>query len=222
MDFRAPGGAVGRADQSRRGASPLYGLLFISGIGSLAFAVVAAMTDDTLVSASLLTTYAAANTMMLLLVDFTSVVVSPEDYNILGHRPVGSRTYFAARLAAIGVYVGGVSGVLGLAPALVYGVKFGILAGAATLLAVLICGLSYGGPGDHRIHCPAPLGASSPAEARHVVPAARGGDILLRRLLSRGHLVPGRVSRSGRFCEHTLVVGAADNVVRGAGGGRRR
>ena len=141
MDFRAPGGPVSPGDKERRGASPLYGLLVISGIGSLAFAIVAAMTDDTMVSASLLTTYAAANIMMLLLVDFTSVVLSPDDYNILGHRPVGSRTYFAARLAAIAIYVGGVSGVLGLAPAAVYAVRTGFLAGPATLLAVLMSGL---------------------------------------------------------------------------------
>lgn len=142
MEFRAPGGAVGPAENERRGASPLYGLLFVSGVGSLAFALVAAMTADTLVSASLLTTYAAANTMMLLLVDFTSVVLSPDDYNILGHRPIGSRTYFAARMAAVAVYVGSVSAVLGLAPAVVYGVKVGPLAVPATLLAVLLSGLS--------------------------------------------------------------------------------
>ena len=142
MDFRAPGGAVGPAEKERRGVSPLSGLLVVSGVGSLAFALVAAMTTDVLVSASLLTTYAAANTMMLLLVDFTSVVLSPDDYNILGHRPVGSRTYFAARMAAVAVYVGSVSGVLGLAPALVYGVKGGPAAALATLLAVLLCGLT--------------------------------------------------------------------------------
>ena len=142
MDFRAPGGAVRPGDGERRAASPLYGLLFLSGVGSLAFAVVAAMTADVLVSASLLTTYAAANTMMLLLVDFASVVLSPDDYGILGHRPVGSRTYFAARMAAIAVYVGGVSGVLALAPAIVYAVKGGALAFPATLLAVLLCGLT--------------------------------------------------------------------------------
>jgi hypothetical protein len=141
LDFRARGGAVRPEDRARRGASPLYGLLFVSAIGSLAFALVAAVTSDVLVSASLLTTYAAANTMMLLLVDFTSVVLSPDDYNILGHRPVDSRTYFAARLAAVGVYVGAVSGVLGLAPAVVYGVKLGAPAAPATLLAVLLCGL---------------------------------------------------------------------------------
>lgn len=141
-DFRAPGGAVATADKERRGASPLYGLLVVTGIGGLAFSLVAAMTADVLVSASLLTTYAAANTMMLLLVDFTSVVLSPDDYNILGHRPVGPRTYFAARMAAVALYVGSISAVLALAPAVVYAVKGGPAAFPATVLAVLLCGLS--------------------------------------------------------------------------------
>lgn len=141
MDLRARGGAVRPGDRERRGGSPLYGLLFISAVGSLAFALVAAATRDVLISASVLTTYAAANTMMLLLVDFTSVVLSPDDYGILGPRPVDSRTYFAARMAAVAVYVGAVSGVLGLAPAIVYGAKIGVLAAPATMLAVLLSGL---------------------------------------------------------------------------------
>jgi hypothetical protein len=142
LDFRSAGGAVRQAQEGRRGGSPLFGLLFVSAIGSVAFAFIAASTPDTLTSASLLTTYGAATTMMLLLVDFTGVVISPDDYGILGHRPVGSRTYFAARLAAIAVYVGAISLVMALLPAIVYGVRAGPLAGLAALLAVLLCNLS--------------------------------------------------------------------------------
>src|SRR3954468_12997700 len=79
---------------------------------------------DALMAASLLTTYGAANTMMLLLVDFTGVVLSPDDYGILGPRPIGSRTYFAARLAAVAVYVGAISVVIASVPAVVLAVRF--------------------------------------------------------------------------------------------------
>ena len=142
LDVRSAGGAVRQGRSGRAGASPLVGLLFVSGIGSVAFASVAASFPDPLMSASLMTTYGAATTMMLLLVDFTGVVVSPDDYGILGHRPVSSRTYFAARLASIAVYVGAVSVVMALLPALVYAVKVGPLSGAAALLAVLSCDLT--------------------------------------------------------------------------------
>jgi len=142
MDFRSAGGAVQHGREGRSGPSPLLGLLFVSGVGSVAFAFVAMAMADPLMSASLLTTYAASTTMMLLLVDFTGVVVSPDDYGILGHRPIGSRTYFAARLAAVAVYVGAVSTVMAFFPAIVYAVKLGPLSGAATMAAVLACDLA--------------------------------------------------------------------------------
>jgi hypothetical protein len=142
MDFRAAGGARRRHGGGRGGASPLVGILIVSGIGSVAFAFIAAATPDTLLSASLLTTYGAANTMMLLLVDFTGLVISPDDYGILGHRPVGSRTYFAARLAAVAVYVGAISLAIALVPAAVYAVRLGPRAVPATFLAVVSCDLA--------------------------------------------------------------------------------
>ena len=142
MDFRAAGGATRRDQRERKGVSPLAGLVFISAIGSLAFSVIAATTADALLSASLLTTYGAANTMMLLLVDFAGVVLSPDDYAILGPRPVGSRTYFAARLAAVAVYVSAISVSIAVLPAIVYAVRVGVLAAPATIAAVLLCNLS--------------------------------------------------------------------------------
>jgi hypothetical protein len=142
MDLRVAGGAVRRDGRRPSGASPLAGLLLVSGIGSIAFAIIAASASDALVSASLLAIYGAASTMMLLLVDFTSVVLSPDDYGILGHRPVGSRTYFAARLAAVALYVGAISLAIALLPAIVYAAKVSPLAFPATLLAVVCCDLS--------------------------------------------------------------------------------
>lgn len=142
MDFRSAGGAARPNRAAGGGGSPMAGLLFVSGIAGVAFAVVAASLSDVLMSASLLTTYAGATTTMLLLVDFTGVVLSPHDYGILGPRPIGSRTYFAARLAAVCVYVGGVSVVMAILPALVYTVRVGPRAGIATLVAVLACDLS--------------------------------------------------------------------------------
>jgi hypothetical protein len=142
MDFRAAGGAARRHAREPRGVSPLAGLLFVSGIGSLAFGAIAGTMADPLMAASLLTTYGAANTMMLLLVDFTGMVLSPDDYGILGPRPIGSRTYFAARLAGITVYVGAISVVIASVPAVVFAVRFAWAALPATLLAVLLGNLS--------------------------------------------------------------------------------
>jgi ABC-2 type transport system permease protein len=140
MDFRATGGPAQRSG-SPRGRSQITGIAIVGVIGGAAFAVVAAATADLLLSASLLTTYAAATTMMMLLVDFTGVVLAPEDYAILAPRPVSSRTYFAARLSAIGAYVSVLSLATAALPIVVFGVKGGALAGAAALAAVLLCDL---------------------------------------------------------------------------------
>ena len=98
MDFRAGGGAVARqspaqearpsADRHRAGHG--IGRRDVRDPCRRVFPML-------LVSATLLTTYGAINTVMLLLIDFTGLVVSPDDYGVLGHRPVSSRTYFAAR-----------------------------------------------------------------------------------------------------------------------------
>jgi hypothetical protein len=138
--MRAAGGAS-RRDGRDKSVSPLAGLVVVSGIGSLAFAVIVASASSILLPVSLLTTYAAANTMMMLLVDFTGTVLSPDDYGILGPRPVESRTYFAARFAAVAVYVGVVSVTIAVLPAAVLAVKVGPLAGLAAVAAVLFCDL---------------------------------------------------------------------------------
>jgi hypothetical protein len=142
MDFRASGGAVTRHGRRRTNATPLAGILIVSGIGGIAFGLLAAGGADALLTASLLTTYAAATTTMMLLVDFTGLVVSPDDYRILGYRPVGSRTYFAARFSAIAVYVAAISVAIAVVPAVAYGARLGLVAAPATIAAVLACDLS--------------------------------------------------------------------------------
>ena len=221
LDFRSAGGAMRQGSAGRRGGSPLAGLLIISGIGSFAFASIAAALSDPLMSASLLTTYAAATTMMLLLVDFTGVVVSPDDYGILGHRPVGSRTYFAARLAAIAVYVGAISIVIALLPAVVYSVKLNPIAGAAAVLAVLAVRSLHRGDRDHRLRVAAavdPPGAPAPRDV--VLPAGLGDAVLLHVLPGDARL-PRRVPRSDRVRRRAVAVGDSFDLVRGVRAGGR-
>lgn len=55
-----------------------------------------------------------------ILVEFQSVVIAPEDYHILGHRPVTSRTYFASRLANMLVYIGVIAAAIGVVPFAVF------------------------------------------------------------------------------------------------------
>ncbi len=144
MDFRAGGGATTRSGSSRPRRNPLIGVAIITGFGGAMFATLAIRIPDLLVSATLLTTYGGVNTVMLLLVDFTGLVVSPDDHGVLGHRPVSSRTYFASRLTSILAYVGFISAVLALLPAICYAFwwHLGIAGLAATFAAVLLCDIS--------------------------------------------------------------------------------
>jgi hypothetical protein len=144
MDFRAGGGATTRTGSGRVRGHPLIGVAIITGLGGAMFATLAARIPDLLVSGTLLTTYGGINTVMLLLVDFTGLVVSPDDYGVLGHRPVSSHTYFAARLTSILAYIGFVSAVLALLPATCYALwwHLGIPGFLSTCAAVILCNVS--------------------------------------------------------------------------------
>jgi hypothetical protein len=141
MDFRATGGATTQQATGRTRGYPLFGIALVTVMGGALFAILAIRVPDTLVSASLLTTYGAINTVMVLLVDFTGLVVSPDDYAVLGHRPVSSRTYFAARLTAILAYITTVSTLLAVLPSFAYAFwwHLGLTGLVATFAAVILC-----------------------------------------------------------------------------------
>jgi hypothetical protein len=141
MDFRATGGATTQQATGRARGHPLFGVALVTAMGGALFAILAVRIPDILISASLLTTYGAINTVMVLLVDFTGLVVSPDDYAVLGHRPVSSRTYFAARLTAILAYITTVSALLAVLPSVSYAVwwHLGITGLVATFAAVILC-----------------------------------------------------------------------------------
>jgi hypothetical protein len=141
MDFRAAGGATTQQSTGQARGHPLFGIALVTAMGGALFAVLAVRVSDVLVSATLLTTYGAINTVMVLLVDFTGLVVSPDDYAVLGHRPVSSRTYFAARLTAILAYITTVSALLAVLPSFSYALwwDLGVTGLVATFAAVILC-----------------------------------------------------------------------------------
>ena len=140
MDFRGGGGATTPKGKTRR-TYPLAGIIVLSMMGSALFAVLVIRIPDILVSATLLTTYGAINTVMILLVDFTGMVVSPDDHAILGARPISSRTYFAARMGAVLTYITLLASALAFFPALSYALwwDLGIAGLIATFGAVILC-----------------------------------------------------------------------------------
>jgi hypothetical protein len=74
-----------------------------------------------------------------LLLDYQSVITSPDDYLILGFQPISSRTYFAARLTNVIVYTMLMTTAFGVPSMLVYGLVvrgFEPLLGVAAILAI--------------------------------------------------------------------------------------
>jgi hypothetical protein len=221
MDFRAVGGPT-RRNRAGRNPSQVTSIAIVGAFGGAFFAFVAATTPDLLMSASLLTTYTAATTIMMLLVDFTSVVLAPEDYAILAPRPVGSRTYFAARLAAVAFYVVVLSVATAAIPCVVYGVKAGLPAAAAALAAVVLSDLTATVLVNLRLRRAAAMGASLEAETRDVLRPAPGSDNVLPALLPGDGQLQARAVRGGGLRPCALAVAGAFDVVRGVRARRGR
>ena len=143
MDLRK-GGGVQPSDPKRRRWSPdlpYAGLVIGSLLNSIIIAILVFVLEDPFTATVLMVTMAAMNSAMLLLVDFTGFVVSTHDYWIVGPRPVGSRTYFAARIAAVLVYVSTAAVVMSLAPSvmLFFWHPVGITGALAAIVATVLC-----------------------------------------------------------------------------------
>lgn len=79
----------------------------------------------------------------LILIEYNAIIISPDDFPVLGHLPVSSRTYFLARLTNMLIYVLSFTIILGGPSALVHLLRHGFhpVRGLAMLLAVLGAGL---------------------------------------------------------------------------------
>jgi hypothetical protein len=121
MDFRRSGGAT-RTGSAGGQASPrpIVAMLVGAVLNSVMIALIVFLVRDPLTAAVGMVSMAAITISLLLLVDFAGSVVAAEDYWVLAPRPVSSRTYFAARLAAVLAYVTVFALVMSLVPAFVF------------------------------------------------------------------------------------------------------
>jgi hypothetical protein len=123
----------------------------IYSIMGIMFAGLVLINKDVFLTGTLFLSYTMVMTAMLVLIDFGAVVISAEDFSILGYQPVSSRTYFFARLTNVLVYSTLLSLALGLAPIVTFFFTLGFrpilglaalgatpLAGAATALFLVL------------------------------------------------------------------------------------
>lgn len=96
---------------------------------------------DVFVTGTVYLAYIMVMVAMAVLIDFSAVVLSPDDFAILGYQPISSRTFFMARLTNVLAYTSAVTLALGAVPVTTYCVTrgwnlvLGLAAVAATLMS---------------------------------------------------------------------------------------
>jgi hypothetical protein len=122
LDFRSTGFGGAAYDNQGGGAGLgkfIAPLILYLVMGSV-FALLAAVIEDVFLSGILVLTFVMFIVGTTLLLDYQSVITSPDDYLILAFQPISSRTYFAARLTSVIVYTVLMTTAFGLPSMLIY------------------------------------------------------------------------------------------------------
>ncbi|MBN1446809.1 MAG: hypothetical protein JXA28_02665 [Bacteroidetes bacterium] len=139
IDFRSGLFATSRK-KKRRGRFPgLWQILLFYGFLGLVLSFAVIEAGDVFLAGTIMMTFVMLAVASSILVEFQSVVIAPEDYHILGHRPISSRTYFSFRLANMLVYVGLIAVSIAFVPVLffVFWEGFRLLLGVMAILGIL-------------------------------------------------------------------------------------
>lgn len=114
-DFRSPNYFM--AQQNKNNYSPLAFLAVFLGIMSLFFCIILIVGHkNPYFPITFFLTYTTFAIGMTILMDFGSIVISPDDFQILAYQPVSSRTYLAVKIANVLFYVGILTVAAGLLP----------------------------------------------------------------------------------------------------------
>lgn len=141
LDLRSA--SLGQSMRSKESKSPavqLIARLWVYVFVGAFLSVMVARNKDVFFTGTILVTYTMVMVAMLVLIDFGAVVISPDDFTILGYQPVSSQTYFISRLTNVLIYSTLLSLSLGVLPVLVFFFTLGFnpLIGLAALLAILL------------------------------------------------------------------------------------
>ncbi|MBR9977448.1 MAG: hypothetical protein KFH87_05120 [Bacteroidetes bacterium] len=149
VDFRT-GIFASSGRKQKKGRIPgLWQILVFYGFLGLVLSLMIIVNTDLFFTGTVMMTIVMFAIATSVMVEFQSIIISPEDYHILAHRPVTSRTFFAARMANLLIYLGVITAAIGLLPALFYTFRYGFqpflgiaalagMFGAALLVALFI------------------------------------------------------------------------------------
>lgn len=128
----------------RSGRRIFFTLFFYYLLTGIVFVPIVLSHNDVVLSATLLIGYTMFMIGGLILVEYHSVVMSPDDYHILGYRPISSKTFFMVKLSNILFYVLVFTTVLALPGIIAFLFKEGFKPslGAAAFFSVFLANFS--------------------------------------------------------------------------------
>ena len=135
-DLRSSSAMQMQGASDKPGAKVPWPILLLYSIYGMFMALLAAAVPGGYLAASIVLLMISMMVAMAILIDFQSVVISPNDYEILAHQPVSSRTYFLVKLTSILLYTGIIGALMGGFATIVFLWKFGFLVAVAWVVAV--------------------------------------------------------------------------------------
>lgn len=138
-DFRSASALqMGSSAAGSGAATQWVGLLMYGVLGLWSMAITLVL-PDLFLSAVWSLSMAGFLVAMVILLEFQAVVTSPDDYEILAHQPVSSRTYFLVKLTNVLLYAG-IIGVLAAGPTwILFMVRYGLI--TAVVFPVTVAGV---------------------------------------------------------------------------------
>ncbi len=139
IDFRTGIFASHKKKSSKTRFPGLWQIVLFYGFLGLVLSFMIIENSDLFFTGTVMMTIVMFAIATSVLVEFQQVVVSPEDFHILSHKPVSSRTFFASRMANLMTYLGVITLAIGIIPSIVSSFRYGFqpLLGIASMLGML-------------------------------------------------------------------------------------
>ena len=136
VDLRASTFVRGPQGQQVRAIGAVIGQLVFYTVTGAFIAAFVVLSGDLFLAANLVLAYVMFMVGTAALLDHNAAITSPDDYYILGFRPVTSRTYFAARVANVLVYISVMTTLFAYLPIGAFFFRWGPAVGFASIAAV--------------------------------------------------------------------------------------
>lgn len=136
-DLRSPSSMnLSQGADSQTQKKMLRAQAIMYGVMGFFLAPIVWFVPDAFLSATILFTIILFMVGTMMLIEFQSVVISPDDYTVLAFQPVSSRTYFLVKLTNVLIYVGALASLLGAASVVTFFVRHGWVVGIASALGL--------------------------------------------------------------------------------------